>query len=257
MARVRAGTGNARLRSRFMPRENTDTLGGNRLLAALDTADMDRLRPHLEEVSLNRHQVLSEPNGKISRAYFPHDGLVSLQTVLSSGPCVESAMVGREGMVGAPLIAYHNVSPSRAVVQVPGRAAAIAGDRLQRALHESAPLRDLLGRYVHAFLAQITQSVACNAVHAAERRLARWLLAATERNGNRPLPLTHEFLAEMLGVGRPTVTLVARALQAAGLIDYRRGSISVTDRRGLESAACECHRAVRRVYEDLLPLTFE
>jgi CRP-like cAMP-binding protein len=132
----------------------------------------------------------------------------------------------------------------------------IAADRLQRALRDSAPMRSLFGRYLHAFLTQITQSSACNAVHAAERRLARWLLGATERNSGKALPLTHEFLADLLGVGRPTLTLVARALQNAGLIEYRRGLITVTDRDGLEAAACECYRAVRRVYEDLLPLTF-
>lgn len=239
-----------------MPREYSDKLGGNRRLAALDPGDAKRLRPHIEDVTLQRHQVLYEPNGPIARAYFPHDGVISLLTVLSHGPSVESAMIGREGMVGLPLVAHHNHSPSRAVVQMPGRAAAIVAERLQRAIQESASLRALLGRYMHAFMAQVAQSVACNAVHAAEQRLARWLLGAAERSPSAPIPLTHEFLAEMLGVGRPTVTLVARQLQGAGLIDYRRGSITVTDRRGLESAACECHRTVQRVYEDLLPLTF-
>jgi CRP-like cAMP-binding protein len=239
-----------------MPREKTDKLSGNRLLAALEPDDAARLRPDLEETSLKRQQVLYEPHGAIALAYFPHDGLISLQTVLSNGPSVESGMIGREGMLGLPLVGDHNNSPTRAVVQVPGHAAVIAADRLQRALRDSAPMRSLFGRYLHAFLTQITQSSACNAVHAAERRLARWLLGATERNSGKALPLTHEFLADLLGVGRPTLTLVARALQNAGLIEYRRGLITVTDRDGLEAAACECYRAVRRVYEDLLPLTF-
>jgi CRP-like cAMP-binding protein len=240
-----------------MPREHPDKLVGNRLLAALTPDDAERLRPHLEEVALARHQVLYEPNGVIARAYFPHDAVVSLLTTLSHGPSVESAMIGCEGMVGVPLAANHNQSPSRAVVQVPGRAAAIPAERLQRPLQESHSLRTLLGRYTYAFMAQVAQSVACNAVHAAEQRLARWLLGATDRRRDTPIPVTHEFLAEMLGVGRPTVTLVARQLQGAGLIDYRRGSITVTNREGLEGAACECHRTVSRVYEDLLPRTFE
>jgi CRP-like cAMP-binding protein len=240
-----------------MPREKAPKLGGNRLLAALKPADAERLRPHLEEVPLQRHQVLHEPHAEITRAYFPHDGIVSLVTVLANGPSVETAMIGRDGMVGLPLLAHHNASPSRAVVQVPGHASVIGGGRLQRILQDSNSLRELFGRYLHAFLAQVSQSVACNAVHAAERRLARWLLAASDRTGSKAIPLTHEFLADMLGVGRPTITLVARGLQAAGLIAYRRGSITVADRGGLEAVACECHRTVRRVYEDLLPLTYE
>lgn len=240
-----------------MPREKIDKVSGNRLLAALEPDDAARLRPDLEETALKRQQVLYEPHGPIALAYFPHDALISMQTVLSNGPSVESGMIGREGMLGLPLVGDHSNSPTRAVVQVPGQATVITADRLNRALRDSASMRSLFGRYLHAFLTQITQSAACNAVHAAERRLARWLLGATERNGGRALPLTHEFLADILGVGRPTLTLVARALQNAGLIDYRRGLITVTDRDGLEKAACECYRAVRRVYEDLLPLTFE
>jgi CRP-like cAMP-binding protein len=225
--------------------------GGNRLLAALQAADSSRLRPHLEEVEFERHHVLYEPGSEIVRAYFPQTAMVSLLTVLSHGAAVETAVVGREGIVGLPLVTGHAVSHSRAVVQLPGRAAVIAVERLQQALRDSASLRDMFGRYVHAFLAQVFQSVACNALHSAEERFARWLLAAADRNGGGSMALTHEFMAEMLGVGRPTLTLVARSLQTARLIDYRRGMISVVDRPGLEEVACECYWTVRQVYERL------
>lgn len=230
--------------------------GANRLLAALPAADAERLRPHLEDVPLERHQVLYEPNSAITRAYFPQVGVISLLTVLSNGPSVETAVIGREGVVGIPLLANHGVSPSRAVVQVSGRAAAIASERLEEALRQSLSLRELFGRYIHAFMAQVFQSVACNAVHSAEERFARWLLAAADRNASHSIALTHEFMAEMLGLGRPTVTLVARALQTARLIDYRRGQITITDRTGLEEVACECYWTVRRAYQQLLPLTY-
>ena len=128
---------------------------------------------------------------------------------------------------------------------------------MQRALVESASLRDLLGRYAHVFFVQVFQTVACNAVHSAEQRFARWLLTASGRNGHGSVPLTHEYIAEMLGVGRPTISLVARALQSAGLIDYRRGIITVANRRGLEKTACECYWTVRQAYQQFLPLTFK
>lgn len=230
--------------------------GGNRLLAALSKWDADRLAPHLEEISLVRNQVLYEQHAEITRTYFPHTAMVSLVTVLSNGPTVETAVVGPEGFVGMPLPMGPAVSASRAVVQMAGRAAVVPADRLHAALRESSSLRDLFARYVHAFLAQVFQSVACNAVHSTEARFARWLLAAADRSGDNALALTHEFVAEMLGVGRPTLTMIARALQTAGLIDYRRGLISVVDRKRLESVACECYWTVRRVYEQSLPLTY-
>jgi CRP-like cAMP-binding protein len=229
----------------------------NRLLAALSAADAERLRPHVTEVHLDRHQVLYEANSEITRAYFPLSGMISLLTVLSSGPSVETASIGREGFVGMPLLASHTHSTGRAVVQVAGRAAMITSNRLQHALRESTSLRDLFGRYSHAFLVQVFQSVACNAVHSAEERLARWLLSAADRLGGGSIALTHEFVAELLGVGRPTVTLVAGALQAARLINYRRGLITIVDRPGLEKVPCECYWIVRRAYEQSLPLTYK
>lgn len=231
--------------------------GGNRLLAGLDPQDLARLAPYIEECRLDRRQVLYEPNAAIARVYFPHEGLTSMLTVLEDGTSIETAMIGPEGMIGVPVIAGHTISPSRAVVQAAGRAASIGSAELTEMLPICPGLRELLGRYLHAFLAQLCQTVACNAMHSADKRLARWLLAAADRTGSKPVSLTHEFLAEMLGLGRPTVSIVARALQSEGLIAYRRGLIEIVDRAGLERAACECYRVVRRTYQRLLPLSYD
>jgi CRP-like cAMP-binding protein len=226
------------------------------LLAGLDPGDLARLTPYLEEMRLERRQILYEPNAPIARVYFPHDGLTSLLTGLENGSSIETAMIGREGMIGLPVVAGHKLFPSRAIVQAPGRAATIGGAELAEAIEHCPSLRELLGRYLHAFLAQLSQTVACNAVHSADKRLARWLLSAADRNGGKPVLLTHEFLADMLGLGRPTISIVARTLQDEGLIRYRRGLIEIADRPGLEKAACECYSVVRRAYQRLLPLSY-
>jgi CRP-like cAMP-binding protein len=230
--------------------------GGNRLLAAMGDDDFARLEPHLEQVSLMQHQVLQEPGQPVRRAYFPHEGFASLLTVFEDGLSVETATVGPEGAVDLPLLVHIGAAPSRVVIQAPGRAAMIAMEPLQRAINDSPALLQLLQSYVHGFLAQILQTVACNAVHTAEERLAKWLLMSADRTNADNIPLTHEFLAEMLGVGRPTVSLVAHTLQTAGLIDHRRGLITIVDRAGLEEVSCSCYRTIHRAYEELLPMTY-
>jgi CRP-like cAMP-binding protein len=238
-------------------RQNTQNrLRGNRLLAALAPADAERLRPNLEEVSLQQYQVLLEPEQRITRAYFPHDGFVSLLTVFEDGSSVETATIGPEGVIGVPLFVSREYSPSKAVVQISGRAATIAAGPLQQAMMESNGLRQVFDCYTHAFLAQVLQTVACNTIHSTEERLAKWLLMSADRMNGDGIPFTHEFLAEMLGVGRPTVSLIARTLQTAGLIQYRRARIAIVDRPGLEEASCSCYHAIRRAYERLLPLTY-
>ncbi len=230
--------------------------GGNRLLAAMSNGDFSRLAPHLEQVSLLQHQVLQESGEPVRRAYFMHEGFASLLTVFEDGLSVETATVGPEGAVGLPLLVCRRAAPSRVIVQAPGRAATIAIEPLQRAIDESATLRALFQSYVHSFLVQILQTVACNAIHSTEERMAKWLLMSSERTNGDAIPLTHEFLAEILGVGRPTVSLIARALQTAGLIDYRRGLITIVDRAGLEKVSCSCYGTIRRAFEEMLPLTY-
>lgn len=239
-----------------MARNSVGERGGNRLLVAMSNDDFARLAPHLEQVSLMQHQVLQEPGEAVRRAYFMHEGFASLLTVFDDGLSVETATVGPEGVVGLPLLVHPKAAPSRVIVQAPGRAATIAMEPLRHAIGDSATLRRLFECYVHSFLVQLLQTVACNAVHSTEERMAKWLLMSSERTNGDAIPLTHEFLAEMLGVGRPTVSLVARTLQNAGLIDYRRGLITIVDRAGLEEVSCSCYGTIRRAYEELLPMTY-
>ena len=214
------------------------------------------MKPHLEEVRLEHRQCLYEPGRPPGRLYFPEEGLVSLQIGLSGDSSIEAAMVGREGLVGLPLLAADTQPPGRAFVQAPGRALAIPTASLAEIMDRVPALEALMARHLAALLAQLFQTAACNAVHAAEQRLARWLLAAADRTAGKPVPLTHETLADMLGVGRPTVSIVARNLQSGGLVAYRRGLIEVANRAGLEKVACPCYGAVRHAYQRLLPHSY-
>jgi CRP-like cAMP-binding protein len=237
-------------------RHRPQTTAGNRLLAALDPGDLAGFQSHLEEVRLEHRQCLYEPGAPPARIYFPQEGLVSLQVAVAGDSSIEAAMVGREGLVGLPLLAGDSQPPGRALVQAPGRAFAISAAALLGALRDSAALQALIASHLNALLAQLFQTAACNAVHSAEQRLARWMLAASDRTGGRPVPLTHECLADMLGVGRPTVSIIAHNLQTGGFIAYRRGLIEVASRAGLEKVACPCYAAVRHAYQRLLPLSY-
>ena len=224
---------------------------GNRLLAALPHEILSSLRPHLKPVFLPRGRVLSEADEPLMRVYFVEAGAVSLVTIFENGTAAEMATVGREGMVGIGTLLGGDTALGRHVVSVPGKALAIEASRFQSELGERPGLRAACEAYTQAFVAHLLQNVACNAAHTVEQRCARWLLMIAEQTADDAFELTHEYLAEMLGVRRSTVTVVARTLQQSGLIRYRRGAITVLDRQGLESAACECHRTVRDGYERL------
>src|SRR3954471_3436903 len=228
----------------------------HRFLAALEADDRARLEPRLEAVQLAAGTVLYESGETVRHAYFPHGCVVSLLAVLEDGGSAEVALFGCEGMTGYAGSLFSREAFGRYVVQVPGPASRVPLGRLHEAVNASPRLRDLLQRFTEALLMQTFQSVACNAVHAVEARCCRWILSTQDRVGQRDLPLTHEFLAEMLGVQRSTVSLVARALQTAGLVRQGRGVISVSDRAGLEESACECYGAVRRTFERLLSETY-
>lgn len=234
--------------ARFQPR--------NRLLMALPAEDLRRLRPHLEPVALPHRKVLFEADELLMRVYLIQAGVVSLVTVFEDGTTVEMATVGREGMVGVGTLLGGDTALGCYVVQVPGSALTMEASRFRDALRESPKLRMVCEAYAQAFFAQLLQNVACNAAHSVERRCARRLLMSHDRSDGDTFALTQELLAEMLGVRRSTVTLVDRALQKAGLIEYHRGAITVLDRPGLEAAACECYRVIRERYEDFLPHTF-
>ncbi len=228
----------------------------NRMLAALDSEDFQLLASRLTPVTLEKGALLYDPGDLIDTIYFPDDCVISLMTLMESGAAIESATIGREGALGLMAAVSPRQSLSRAIVQVAGRARRITAPYLHRAWEQSPQIRDLLDRHNEALFAHVIHSVACNALHSVEARFCRWLLSCHDRIDSNTLSLTQEFLADMLGVQRTTVTVVARALQAAGLIRYRRGVVDILDRAGLEAIACECYRAVRRNYQRLLPDPF-
>jgi CRP-like cAMP-binding protein len=227
---------------------------GNLLLAALRAEDVALLTPHLKDISLPQGEILHEQGERIEHVYFPQSGLISLLAVMRQGEAVETATVGREGVVGAMSGLIPKNASTTAVVQVAATAARISVPRFQSAVGKSERLRDLIVRYNESLLVQTQQTAACHALHDVEARLCRWLLQTQDRIESNRIPLTQEFLSQMLGVRRTTVTLVARALQQAGLIRYQRGQIEVTNRKGLEETACECYLAHRRQREQVFRL---
>jgi CRP-like cAMP-binding protein len=226
----------------------------NILLGAFTPEDLRLLKPHLREVTLQQGTLLHEQGERIEHVYFPHQGLVSLLAVMHHGHAVETATIGREGAIGWLTAFGPRRSHARAVVQVAGTASRIASPRFRAAVEKSATMRHVLAVYGERMLIQVQQTAACNALHDVEARLSRWLLEARDRLDSDTIELTHEFLSQMLGVRRTTVTVVAHMLQQAGLIRYRRGHINIVDRRGLEARACECYEAVRRQVAQLTKL---
>jgi CRP-like cAMP-binding protein len=224
----------------------------NRLLAALSASELERLRPHLDPVSLPLRQVLITAGEPIPYAYFPEVGVGSLQARLESGHLSEVGLMGRDGMVGTPIILRAEITPTDCVIQVPGSGWRIRAAALCEAMEQSPTLNVLLLRYVHAFHNQVAQTAACNGHHHLEERLARWLLMVHDRVDGDELPLTQEFLSTMLGVRRAGVTVAAHTLQEAGLIRYQRGLITILDRAALEAAACECYAIMRQQFEQML-----
>jgi CRP-like cAMP-binding protein len=228
----------------------------NRLLAALEPADFACLEPYLELIHLTHKQVLYEPGDVVRHVYFPYNAIVSLVNVMEDGSSVEVGVFGREGVLGLLSAMASRQAFGRYLVQMPGSASRIAFERMKEVQNVRPKLRQLILNYGEALLGQTFQTVACNAVHPVEARCCRWILTMHDRADQDTLPLTHEFLAEMLGVQRSSVSVVTRTLQTAGLIQQSRGSITVTDRMGLEDAACECYGRIRSLYQSLLPGTY-
>jgi CRP-like cAMP-binding protein len=228
----------------------------NRLLAALEPEDFARLEPHLELVNLTLKQVLYETGDTITYAYFPHDAIISLVNVMEDGHTVEISVFGREGVSCVVSALVTREAFGRYIVQMAGTASRIRVEHLNQVRDSSPKLRQLIQRYGEALLTQTFQTVSCNAVHPVEGRCCRWILSMHDRADQNTLPLTHEFLSEMLGVQRSSVSVVTRTLQTAGLIQQNRGSITVTNRAGLEETACECYGRIRRIYQRLLPGTY-
>lgn len=235
-------------------RGSTDRPGtaNNRLLAALPREERERLLPLTDVVELAASQGLHEAREPIGWVYFPIDAVAALVTQLADGRVVEVCSVGCDGMVGLPAALGAGSSPFRAAVQVPGRARRMAARVVREEASRGGALKGLLDRYAQALFTQAAQSAACNRLHPVDQRCARWLLMTRDRTQADRFPLTHESLAFKLGATRPTVTTAARLLSQAGFIQYRRGQMTILDRAGLESAACECYRIVEAEYDRLL-----
>jgi CRP-like cAMP-binding protein len=221
----------------------------NRLLEALPDKDWQAMCGRFHQVDMPSGKVLFEANQPIDTLYFPLRGVISTVATFESGSAVEMATTGNEGMVSVAAVLSSDTAMNRSVVQVPGAALAIGYSDFRNLEQNFPAFRKTLFIYTQAFLAQTLQTVACNAVHSVEERAARWLLMTHDRAGEDSFLLTQEFLAEMLGVSRPAVNIVARTLQRAGLISYSRGVITIEDRPGLEGASCECYRTIREHYE--------
>jgi len=224
----------------------------NSFLASLSAPDAAALRPHLKDVDLPQGTVLFEAGAPVEKVYFPHDGVVSLVVALSSGEMIEAAMVGRESLIGGLSALDGKISPYKVIVQIAGRASSLDGSRFRRLASSSISLRATLTRHEELILVQALQAAACNATHGVGARLARWLLRCRDLQGSNDLPLTQEFLAQMMGVRRSGVSVAASVLQKADLITYSRGRIRVVDLKGLRSTACECYQTVRSNSERLL-----
>jgi CRP-like cAMP-binding protein len=231
---------------------------GNSLLAAVPAIDRALLEPHAKFVELAPGQVLFEPEDDVVNTHFPLTGtMAALVVVLEDGGAAEGASIGREGAIGGIVSAGHKPAFARAVTQIAGPAFRIETARIEVAKQRSSVVRDLFSRYADALLAQVLQSVVCNAFHPMRQRLARWLLTTQDRIANNELPLTQEYLAQMLGVHRSTVIRVARSLQNDGVIRTARGRLTVVNRAKLEKASCECYGAVARHYTRILRLAEE
>ena len=224
----------------------------NHFLASLSPQDSDLLRPHLKSIELPQGMVLHAAQDVITRVYFPERGVVSLVVHLANGQFVEAGMSGRNGAVGAGVGLDGRLALNQAIIQVAGSASIIDATTFRQFVQQSETLRNLVMKNELAVYAQTQQVAACNAVHHLEERMCRWLLQTRDLVKSDTLLLTQEFLSEMLGVQRSSVTLVARKLQAAELITYRRGRIHVLDVDGVRESCCECYGAINGHFERLI-----
>ncbi|MBR1199034.1 Crp/Fnr family transcriptional regulator [Bradyrhizobium sp. AUGA SZCCT0240] len=224
----------------------------NQLLGALEPGSRRRIDSHLEPIDFELEEMVCDAGGLLKHAYFPQGSVLSLLTVLENGAAIETANIGREGAFGLFAAMYSRVSFNRCLVQLPGHTVRCPIELLQHEFKNSEHVRDLFVSYSETLLSQVQQTVACNSMHTTEERMCRWLLMMHDRAGGEALPYTHEFLSHMLGANRKSVTLAAQSMQTAGLIHYRRGTIQVLDRAGLEKASCECYAIVKERFDAFL-----
>lgn len=225
---------------------------GNRLLDALPRAVFRAQKDALDPVELKFKQVLHRPDAAIDYIYFPTRGVLSLVNEPDPGNIAEVATIGREGFCGFPVLLNADTMPSRTIVQVPGEGYRMKAAAFQKMVDGSRPSRDLMLRYTMTLVTQIAQITSCNRLHEVQQRCARWLLQTHDRVDSDTFTLTHEFLGQMLGVHRPSVSIAAGMLQKEGLIDYSRGMITIRDRKRLEQASCSCYGFITAEYHRLL-----
>jgi CRP-like cAMP-binding protein len=218
----------------------------NEILNSIPESEFNLISPDLEAVELPHRLIFHETGEKMAFAYFLNEGMASLVVLTSDGRSVEIAIVGHEGMVGTPLVVGLYRGPYRSIMQIPGAGFRLKAELLEEKLTQTPQLRLLLNRYVLTQGLQIAQIAACNRLHEIDQRLARWLLMCQDRVNSEYLPITHEFLAQMLGTGRPSVSLAAGILQKNGTIENSRGAVKIIKRPELESSACECYRAIQQ-----------
>ena len=223
---------------------------GNLILLGLSKEDYNQVMPRLELVRLKLHQVLYEAGETIKSGYFVSSGLISVLAVQPDGKSIEVGLIGREGFVGLPLLVGYHSSPTRTVIQGDAVAYRCSAQDLSSLIEELPALEKQLNRFAHRLAMQTTQIAACNRLHEVEERLARWILMTQDRIESDHLPLTQEFLSQMLGTRRASVTVSAGILQKAGLISHTRGSVTILDRPRLEAAACDCYGIVQRQLRD-------
>ena len=224
----------------------------NRLLLALPEASLKRLRPELELLHMAKGEVLDRPDHKIEHLYFVNRGIVSIVKTMLDGRTVEIGVVGIEGVTDPNTLFGIDRATLETIVQIPGSVFRISRDRLRREVEREPRLRTLMQGYARFALAQLAQTAACNRLHSLEARCCRWLLLAHDSARADTFPLTHEYLAMMLGVQRAGISIAASFLRKAGIIDYVHGEVTVIDRAGLEEAACECYRAMRADFDHLV-----
>jgi CRP-like cAMP-binding protein len=224
----------------------------NRLLSLLSDHDYERLRPHFSPVAFEYRKSLYEALRPIQQVYFPIDGVASLVVTTAEGASAEVGTIGNEGLVGLPIVLGDRDAPSSVYVQVPGSALKMDASIFRGELERSPTLNLMMLRYAHAFFNQVAQSAACAHLHKVEQRCCRWLLMTRDRMPSDDFLLTHEFLGMMLGVRRTTVTDVMGALQKAGLIQYRRGHVTILDQQALQQRACECYELSKEEFDRLL-----
>lgn len=225
----------------------------NRLLELLPNGERHRMEASMHRIPIKPHEMLHRPGETMRNVYFPLWGVISLMTPLEDGSAVETATIGNEGMVGIhAFLGGGALGNSQAMGQVPGETLQMDADHFRAEVDGGGKLRQIMFAYSQALFAQISQGVACNGVHSIQDRCARWLLESHDRAGSDQFMLTQELLSDMLGVRRPSVTVAARTLQQAGVIEYERGRITVLDRRALEEASCECYRVISGEYRRLV-----